>query len=584
MGPGEDLPFHDRKLEMAEEAKQDGSIIGQVMTSGGDKSYETLRVRLHRAVGLPPMDFAHNRWTGLDALVQLSYANLPKHHTRTRPKFVAFNSTNENTQLDQGCGFIGCRFDTEIKIPVLVPTVNHNVAVSIADADPGLMDSLGLGSKTGPPTQTVGRGADLDLRLIRADSKSNHHDFDTKKTQARSKSMRVFTPIMHMHGDNEDDDDDAQAELDEQGIGGGDTRYGKPFWRHLYGAPMPCVRNGAKNDATISAAVADRCNKSAAKDACAYRGSLLMSARLELPVKVKGDAPKVKRLKAEKVKQSHEPMASRHVVRCAVYGISGLVDTSGSLGGLVVGSGTRYSLSVSLGHATAKLGSVVVARNPLVISAGANQEGLVVAWPPPMKGSYDVDGVGTEWPTSQLPEVFVSLYEHTSRGSTSSLDAEGYPKGGDLMEPLSDGNLVAFTRFTADMLWGVDGEEVHMAQPRWLTLKGSPISSRPLNQVQLLIRLGVETEDIASVAPPWPVLDASITSPYALYIHLFQARGLPPADENGRLDPYIRCDVAGETIQSPTHAATTNPQFATSICFTDLQLPTSPELTAPLRM
>ena len=42
--------------------------------------------------------------------------------------------------------------------------------------------------------------------------------------------------------------------------------------------------------------------------------------------------------------------------------------------------------------------------------------------------------------------------------------------------------------------------------------------------------------------------------------------------------------LAGEEQTTPTHEATTNPQFATSVAFPKLKLPTHPELSAPLNL
>lgn len=58
LGPGEVAPFHDRPKEKAAEAA--GHVdpaSAACLTSGGRPTFQVLRLRCHRAEGLPPMDY-----------------------------------------------------------------------------------------------------------------------------------------------------------------------------------------------------------------------------------------------------------------------------------------------------------------------------------------------------------------------------------------------------------------------------------------------------------------------------------------------------------------------------------------------
>jgi hypothetical protein len=129
------------------------------------------------------------------------------------------------------------------------------------------------------------------------------------------------------------------------------------------------------------------------------------------------------------------------------------------------------------------------------------------------------------------------------------------PSGKRVREKLSGGRLVAYLRVRAQDVWGVGGGDVSMAQPRWLTLRPSPVlaggvgaklkglvgaGGGGLSAGQVLVRLGVDRAAGADAAGNWPTLDAAATAPFALFVHVLQARALPAADENGRLDPYLK--------------------------------------------
>jgi hypothetical protein len=116
--------------------------------------------------------------------------------------------------------------------------------------------------------------------------------------------------------------------------------------------------------------------------------------------------------------------------------------------------------------------------------------------------------------------------------------------------------MVAYLRLRPEDVWGVDNSgnnDVCMAQPRWITLKPSPVigssvgGGGKLLNGRILVRIGMDRASVAD-APntQWPLLNAASTVPFGLFVHVFQARSLPAADENGRLDPYlkVKCECA----------------------------------------
>ena len=114
---------------------------------------------------------------------------------------------------------------------------------------------------------------------------------------------------------------------------------------------------------------------------------------------------------------------------------------------------------------------------------------------------------------------------------------------------MSSGRMVAYLRLRPEDVWGVDNSgnnAVCMAQPRWINLKPSPVlksgvGKGKLLNGQILVRIGMDRASVADApGTRWPLLNAASTVPFGLFVHVFQARSLPAADENGRLDPYLK--------------------------------------------
>jgi hypothetical protein len=184
--------------------------------------------------------------------------------------------------------------------------------------------------------QSVARVEDLDLKAIKADTEANANDWTPTSSSSFSSASKFahrvlsggsLAPLKHKkkrtqqkkkkkqqqmeknkiekhdneeevqnegEDDEEDSDDDEEEEEEEDEEDGSDSfhpdtpmhRFGLPFWRHLYGAPMPFVDDRASSlDTTIGLddAKCRSLNDGLSKLGCAYRGSLLLSARVEAP-------------------------------------------------------------------------------------------------------------------------------------------------------------------------------------------------------------------------------------------------------------------------------------------------------------
>ena len=80
-------------------------------------------------------------------------------------------------------------------------------------------------------------------------------------------------------------------------------------------------------------------------------------------------------------------------------------------------------------------------------------------------------------------------------------------------------------------------------------------------------------QDLSIGGKRWlPFPNPTETLPFTLLVHIYSARRLPPADENGVLDPYVVLRQLGEDPQTkragwktPHENETTSPQWRTSL-------------------
>ena len=179
--------------------------------------------------------------------------------------------------------------------------------------------------------------------------------------------------------------------------------------------------------------------------------------------------------------------------------------------------------------------------------------------------------------SSPLPDTFVYLYRGEPPPAGASLSA-------------FRGQRVCFARLNTAKLVarGFAG-----SLPQWLALH-EDVALDALGDDEkpgkILLRLGVE--DVS--ARPREAVDASLEEwreelkaasalvPYELRVHCFRGEGLPVADADGSIDPFLRMQIAGQTRRTQTSPKTRSPGWFETMSALVL-LPTPPHLRlAPL--
>ncbi|RHY87253.1 hypothetical protein DYB35_010757, partial [Aphanomyces astaci] len=92
----------------------------------------------------------------------------------------------------------------------------------------------------------------------------------------------------------------------------------------------------------------------------------------------------------------------------------------------------------------------------------------------------------------------------------------------------------------------------------------------------VLLRLALEpTAATGRTDAAWKDLPnaKSPSASYALLVHLFQARGLPAADANGLIDPFVAVTCSGVGLKSSTKVKTRDPMYYETLVF-DINIPT----------
>lgn len=151
---------------------------------------------------------------------------------------------------------------------------------------------------------------------------------------------------------------------------------------------------------------------------------------------------------------------------------------------------------------------------------------------------------------AELPDVFVYLLR--GKGKTRS--------------------PICFARFKAVRLLGHGWQ----GEPKWVSLtadKGIAAVGETTYPGSILIRLGLGRSAMA----PKLMWEAQIAEAlrnsrcYQLRVHLYQARNLPPADDDGSADPYVVVRCCGQKRTTATIRNTLNPMWYTTVTF-DLEL------------
>ncbi|CAK4152774.1 unnamed protein product [Aphanomyces euteiches] len=135
---------------------------------------------------------------------------------------------------------------------------------------------------------------------------------------------------------------------------------------------------------------------------------------------------------------------------------------------------------------------------------------------------------------------------------------------------------ICFARYKAASLVHNSGE---LPPIKWVSLMEDDVLNN-LNDDQytgnLLLRLALEPVESASLTEAaWKDLpnNKSPSASYALMVHLFQGRGLPAADANGMIDPYVAITCNGVGLKSSTKMKTRDPMYYETLVF-DIEVPT----------
>ena len=285
-------------------------------------------------------------------------------------------------------------------------------------------------------------------------------------------------------------------------------------WFNLYGA-----------NAFASGKEADRMNEYPDVGST-YRGRLLLSARVVTDEKeMEGHDEAIHALDAPRVMRALRPPTSRYELRALIISGSEIPQRTALLGAIAEGLGL-----------SARDVGVEVRIGPFVLMSSSQK--------PKHRSAYwgELLGLGqsVELPSDvdQIPDVSVALF----RGS------------GSRRVPIS------FKRFRAkDML------EAGFSRPAsWIHLdEDASLNAVPSDEQpgSILARLAFGTVDAAAGVDDWEgeVEEASLTAPYAVRVHVYQARELPATDANGSTDPWARVQVGGYTARTPTLKQTTCP-------------------------
>lgn len=109
---------------------------------------------------------------------------------------------------------------------------------------------------------------------------------------------------------------------------------------------------------------------------------------------------------------------------------------------------------------------------------------------------------------------------------------------------------------------------------RWVTLKADPAVSALAPGVypgSVLMRIGFgRATQRRPVKLDWELgLSRALASmqDYQLRVHLFQARNLPSADDNGAADPYVVVKCCGQRQVTPVQRMTLHPVFYHTLTF-----------------
>ncbi|RHX97045.1 hypothetical protein DYB25_006885 [Aphanomyces astaci] len=296
------------------------------------------------------------------------------------------------------------------------------------------------------------------------------------------------------------------------------------FWSNLYGAPEDSrlLQFNSKNKADMN---------TRPDTASTYRGRVLLSLRVESNVKNTLEIPHTRNL----LSKTPSPPTQNFTLRAFILSGTEIPAFSSKMR---FGQNSRMSVRVCCGSTT------------LWTARVDNVKGLC-QW-----NEY-LESANLLLPSdlSQAPDVFVYLV-HGAVGPVAS--------------------NICYARYKAADLINTTGE---LPPVKWVSLVEDDVLDNLADATytgNVLLRLALEpTAATGRTDAAWKDLPnaKSPSASYALLVHLFQARGLPAADANGLIDPFVAVTCSGVGLKSSTKVKTRDPMYYETLVF-DINIPT----------
>ena len=581
LGPGDVQPQHnleeDLKREQLEEAA--GGVGGSAMMPPSlDQALQLLVITVYGAEGLPPMDRSVlSGKTGIDAYVKLQFAGGlgVRGKKGTKTKTVPVMGRGKNVVL-------GVRWNEQIVLPVVVPAMTDRVLLSVWDHDRFSDDDL-VCYATPISFQSLeifeGFGGESTRRLKHIKAYNNAATAQERSAALARISSDASGAAIAMPG----------------GLTGGaaspDYTPPQPMWLNLYGPPRETPDNEHS-----------RRMRTVASAASTYAGRLLVSAHREgdLPGAKGGVLDSLGSMFGSLVGGGGRSARARQKVRREANwgkGIRGatflphrrvvanlqggetmfmqqgaptaVATTADSSPMLRSGPPTaRYTLRVIMARGAllplfrrrlrqaSPLGvEVVVAGRRCMVTkmVPAAADGSVewaelntveLDWGDPAAGGVDF----LPEDPKQIPDVFVYLVKGKAQ------------------------TRVCYLRLSASELLQREEERASRTKGdvrlHWHMLNPDPVVGKVDQNAfpgSLLMRVALFRQSSAGTSIPRPVSSAGSTFAawqtgltqirsrrrYRIDVHIFQARRLPAADDDGSIDPYLKISYGHERHTVP---------------------------------
>ena len=356
-----------------------------------------------------------------------------------------------------------------------------------------------------------------------------------------------------------------------------DEKWGIPRWLHLYGGPT--------DGSSMRSELANRMNMGLAAGTH-YRGSILLSAQDK-----EEDKPQARgntghglfgrghtdlRIVDEKIHNISEPETTTWVLWLDV------------LEGNDLPVDDMASVVVELGHWRAQT-SVKRAYTHAGEQVADFRNGRIV-W-------YEMLELAVQLPNDieQIPDIFISVLQGKQRKSFLRYRPR-YPKSTSEMQTAKQRKEALLPipgngsfLLEADRAWGSLKQGHTWMMPKWQFMKLDPFNQAGKEEFagNLLFAIGFGREVDMPSAPrarlSRPTHQNGRQELYDVRAHIYQARDLPSADENGAADPYVMLRVGGRPYKATrTKFETRFPVWYETLSFEGVALPAPDDITRNL--